>query len=32
MNLGDIDVSVEVNYYNSIILVQGGHSGEDNAC
>ena len=33
MNLGGIDVSVEViNYYNSIILGQGGHSGEDNAC
>ena len=33
MNLGDIDVSVEViNYYNSVILGQGGHSGEDNAC
>ena len=33
MNLGDIDVSVEViNCYNNIILGQGGHSGEDNAC
>ena len=33
MNLGDTDGSVEViSYYNSIVLVQGGPSGEDNAC